>query len=185
MDKKDNKDIRKDIEELEKLIEDVKKQNAEEKKRLIKEQKASQPNVIKINLALDYSNNLVINFIVGFLVNFILFYLIIEGFRLASSNNQMIYLFMAFVFTVFEFLMKQFLIKKHVKLVLYSSGLIFFLFNLVFIYSIDLIVPLELFSFENYLYPIVFVGLFLIIRMIFKQIYIFSVNQLNKKFKKR
>jgi hypothetical protein len=184
MDKKDNKDIRKDIEELEKLIEDVKKQNAEEKKRIIKEQKSAQPNVIKINLALDYSNNIAINFIVGFLVNFILFYLIIEGFRLASSNNQMIYLLIAIIFTTLEFLMKQFMLKKHVKLVLYSSGLIFFLFNLTFIYAIDLLVPLELFSFENYLYPIVFVVIFLIVRAIFKQLYILSVNFLNKKLKK-
>ena len=184
MKNKDNKDIRKDIEELEKLIEDVKNQNAEEKKKLQKEQKLTQPNVIKINLALDYSNQLIINLIVGFLVNFILFFLIIEGFQLASSNNQMIYLIIALVFTLFEFATKQFMIKKHVKLVLYSSGLIFFLLNLIFIYAIDLILPLEVFSFENYLYPLIFVSLFQFIRLIVKQLYIFIVALLNKKFKK-
>jgi len=184
MEKKDQKDIRKDIEELEKLIEDVKKQNAEEKKKLQKDQKRNQPNVIKINLALDYSNQLIINFIVGFLVNFILFYVIIDGFKLASSNNQMIYLLIALLFTIFEFLMKQFMIKKHVKLVLYSSGLIFFLFNLIFIYIIDLVLPLNLFSFENYLYPILFVAIFQIARLFVKQMYILTVNALNKRFKK-
>lgn len=184
MNSKNQKDIRKDIEELEKLIEDVKKQNAEEKKKIHNEQKSSQPNVIKINLALEYSNQLIVNFIVGFLVNFILFYLIIQGFRLASSNNEFVFLLIAFLFTSFELLMKQFLIKKHIKLVLYSSGLIFFLFNLIFIYAIDLILPLELFSFENYLYPVLFVFIFQIIRMIVKQIYIMGVNMLNKRFKK-
>ncbi len=184
MNKNDNKDIRKDIEELEKLIEDVRKQNAEEKKKLQKEQKSAQPNVVKINLALDYSNQLIINLIVGFLVNFILFYLIIEGFRLASSNNQMIYLIIALIFTLFEFAMKQIMIKKHVKLVLYSSGLIFFLLNLIFIYAIDLLLPLEVFSFENYLYPVLFVSIFQIVRLIVKQFYIFIVSVLNKKLKK-
>lgn len=184
MNNKDQKDIRKDIEELEKLIEDVKKQNAEEKKKIQNEQKSSQPNVIKINLALDYSNQLIINFIVGFLVNFILFYLIIDGFRLASTNNELIYLLIAFLFTLFEVLMKQFMIKRHIKLVLYSSGLIFFLFNLIFIYAIDLILPLGLFSFENYLYPVLFAVIFQIVRMIVKQIYILGVNMLNKRLKK-
>jgi hypothetical protein len=182
---KNNKDIRKDIEELEKLIEDVKKQNAEEKKELKKQQKQAQPNVIKINLALDYSNTPLINYVVGFLVNFILFFTIIEGLKLATSDNQFIYLLMALLFTSFEILMKQYLLKRHVKLVIYSSGLIFFLFNIVFIYSADLIIPLNIFSFVNPIYPIVFVAIFQFTRMFIKQIYIYGVKTLNNKLKKR
>lgn len=181
---KNNKDIRKDIEELEKLIEDVRKQNAEEKKQLKQEQKQSQPNVIKINLALEYSNNLLVNSIVGFLINFILFFVIIDGLSLATANNDIFYLWMALVFTAFEIAMKQYLLKKHVKLVLYSSGLIFFLFNIVFIYAVDLLAPLSMFSFLNYVYPIVFVALFQFSRMILKQFYILSVRMLSKRAKK-
>lgn len=184
MNKKDNDDIRKDIEELEKLIENVRKQNEEEKKKLNIEDKKPRQKVIKINLAQDYSTNNEINLIVGFLVNFILFFLIIEGFKLATTSYPYLYLGFAAVFTLFEYLMKRYLFKKHVALVIYTSGLIFFLFNLLFIYAVDLLLPLSLFSFENYLYPLVFVFLFQIIRFIIKQLYLLSVTYLSRRFKK-
>ncbi len=181
MDKND-KDIRKEIEELEKLIEDVKKQNAEEKKQLKSEQKKSQQGVIRINLALEYSTNLAINVIVGFLVNFILFFVIIKGLKMAIAVNDLIYVVFALVFTLFETLMKQYMLKKHIKLVLYSSGLIFFLFNLIFLYAADFTLPN--FEFSDPFYPLVFVAIFQFSRMIFKQLYLVSIKILAKKFRK-
>ncbi len=181
MDKND-KDIRKDIEELEKLIEDVKKQNAEEKKQLKSDQKKSQQGVIRINLALEYSTNLAINFIVGFLVNFILFFIIIKGFKLAIAFNDFIYVGLALVFTLFETVMKQYMLKKHVKLVLYSSGLIFFLFNLIFLYAADF--SLSNFAFSDPFFPLIFVAIFQFSRMIFKQLYLVSIKILTKKLRR-
>ncbi len=176
---KDEKDLRKEIEELEKLIEIVKEQHKEEKKLQKKSNKQAPGNVIRIDLAARYSSNRLINLIVSFLVNFILLYAIVKIFKLTEVRVDYIYLLVAFGFTLYEELYKELMIKRYVKLVLYSSGLIFFLMNLIFFYLIDIAILGNAFSFANYLYPIVFVIIFQFSRMFFKTAYIQIINRIN------
>ncbi|MBN2503867.1 MAG: hypothetical protein JXB20_00815 [Bacilli bacterium] len=175
---KDDKDLRKEIEELEKLIEIVKEQHKEEKKQQ-KQSNRPPSGAIRIDLGAKYSSSILINFFVSFLVNFILFYAVANVFRLTEAKTDYIYIIIAFVFTIYEEIYKEFLIKNHVKLVLYSSGLIFFLMNLIFFYLMDLLVFVELFSFANYLYPIVFIVIFQFFRLIIKTTYIYLIHKIN------
>ncbi|MBU1144415.1 MAG: hypothetical protein KJ971_00980 [Firmicutes bacterium] len=175
MDKND-KDLRKNIEDLEKLIEQVKNQQKEEKKKQNKENKPPQGNVIRIDLAAKYSTNRIINLIAGFLVNFILIYGLILIFKFAEAKNDYFYILIALLFTLYEELYKEYLLKKQLKIVLYSSGLIFFLLNVLFFYFIDLIVFSSMFSFVDYLYPILFVLLFQVVRVFFKKAYVGAVK---------
>ncbi len=176
---KDEKDLRKEIEELEKLIEIVKEQHKEEKKQQKKSNKQTPGNMIRIDLAARYSSNRFINLIVSFLVNFILLYAIVKIFKLTEVRIDYIYLLVALVFTLYEELYKELMIKRYVKLVLYSSGLIFFLMNLIFFYIIDIAILGNAFSFANYLYPIVFVIIFQFVRMFFKIAYIQIIRRIN------
>lgn len=176
---KEEKDLRKEIEELEKLIEIVKEQHKEEKKQQKKSNKQTSGSVIRIDLAARYSSNKIINLVVSFLVNFILLYAIVKIFKLTEVRVDYIYLLVACVFTLYEELYKEFMIKRYVKLILYSSGLIFFLMNLIFFYLIDLAILGNSFSFANYLYPIVFVIIFQFVRMVFKIAYIQIIRRIN------
>ncbi len=169
---KDDKDIRKEIEELEKLIEKVKKQNEEDKKKQRDELKATKRPVVHINLSANYSSNFIINFIAGFLINFIVIFLLLKLFTFAEFDNDYYLLILSFAFTLYEDVYKTYLMKKHLQIVIYSSGLIFFLMNLIFFYFMDLVVFGDSFSFVDSLYPILFVIVLQAVRMFFKNIYI-------------
>jgi len=174
---KDEKDLRKEIEELEKLIEIVKEQQKEEKK---KQKQSHRPSgsMIRIDLAARYSNSVIINLVVSFLINFILLYAIVKLLKLTEVKVDYIYLPIVFVFTLYEELYKEFMIRRYVKLVLYSSGLIFFLMNVIFFYAADLLLQ-NYFSFSDYLYPLVFVIIFQIVRMFFKAAYIQIIHKIS------
>lgn len=173
----DEKDLRKEIENLEKLIAEVKRQNEEEKKRLKGKKNPEDPKMVRINLAAEYSRDPIINLIVGFLVNFILIFGIIEVLHLGEAENTYIYLGMAALFTLYDFLLKFFLYNRFPKIVMYSSGFIFFLTHLLFFYGMDLWVFVRSFAFANDLYPLVFVFLFSVIRVIIKNLYTLIVRQ--------
>jgi len=169
MDKKDNKDIRKEIEELEKLINKVKKQNEEEKKKHTPKQ---QNRVIKINLASSYSNNFWVNMIFSFLINFIVIFALFKLFEFAVINNDAYIIYIVGVFTIVEEFYRRYLFMKQPKIVIFTSGLIFTLINVIIFYLIDLAIPQAHFAFLNYLHPISFVVVFQLIRTIIKNIYI-------------
>jgi len=180
---KDNKDIRKELEELEKLIDRVKQQNEEEKR---KHKKAPKNTVVRINLGSVYSNNFWINMIFSFLVNFIVIFSVLKIFEFASIKNDVYVIYIVGIFTVLEELYKKYLITKQVKLVLYTSGLIFTFVNILMFYLIDLFLFVDEFSFINYLNPIAFVVLFQVIRSIFKTLYLrVSHRYVLKKMKRR
>ena len=127
MDKND-KDIRKDIEELEKLIDKVKKQNEEEKK---KYSKKPEKKVVRINLASAYSTNFWVNMFISFLINFIVIFGLFKIFNFAYIENDYYIFILVFIFTFIEEVYRKYLFAKNVKIVLFTSGLIFTLINLI------------------------------------------------------
>lgn len=171
MEDKNDKDVRKEIEELEKLIEIVREQHQEEKKKQKEAHKKSPNQVIRIDLGAKYSTSFPIHLIVSFLVNFILLFAIIRLFGLAEVRNDYDFIWIAAAFTLYEELYKALLIKRFVKVVIYSSGLIFFLMNLIFFYAFDLLIMKDQFTFDTYLYPILFVLIFQFIRLVIKITY--------------
>ncbi len=175
----DEKDLRKEIEELEKLIAEVKKQNEEEKKRLKGGNRPEDPKVVRINIAAEYSRDPFINLIVGFLVNFILIFGIIEVLKLGEAENTFVFLWISAGFTVYDFLLKFLLMNRFPKLVFYSSGIIFLLTHLLFFYAMDLWVFVKSFAFANDIYPLVFVFLFSVLRVIVKNLYSLIVRGLS------
>ncbi|XFA98450.1 hypothetical protein ACAG96_06165 [Candidatus Izemoplasma sp. B36] len=182
MDKKDDKDIRKEIEELEKLIEQVKKQNEEERK---KHQKSNKNPVIRINLASVYSNNFFINLIIEILVNFIVIFAMLKLFDFAEITDDINIIFIALIFTGLEQLYKRILLTKYLKIVLYTSGLIFTFMNLLIFYFLDLVIFQNAFSFVDAIYPIAFVVVFQMTRAVIKNIYLRIVHRIAlKKIKK-
>lgn len=174
MDKND-KDIRKEIEELEKLIDKVKKQNEEEKR---KQKSMQQKTVVKINLASAYANNFWINMLFSFLVNFIVIFAVLKLFDFVTLSNDLYIIYLVFIFTVIEEFYKRYLLKKQIKLVLFTSGMIFTFLNIVLFYIIDLFIFVDALTFNNYLYPIAFVILFQVTRSVIKQIYL-RYNHMN------
>lgn len=174
MDKKD-KDIRKDIEELEKLIDKVKKQNEEEKK---KYSKKPEKRVVRINLASAYSTNFWVNIFISFLINFIVIFGLFKIFNFAYIENDYYIFILVFIFTFIEEVYRKYLFAKNVKIVLFTSGLIFTLINLIIFYIMDILVFGESFSFNDYSLPVAFVILFQIIRGFIKNIYI-QINARN------
>ena len=130
---KDNKDIKKELEELEKLIDKVKQQNEEEKK---KQKGPSQNTVIRINLASVYSPNFWVNLILSFLVNLIVIFSVLKLFAFADVKNGIFIIYIVGIFTIIEELYKKYLFAIQIKLVIYTSELIFKLFNIFFFYLI-------------------------------------------------
>jgi hypothetical protein len=173
---KNDKDIRKEIEELEKLIEKVKKQNEEEKK------KHTQPpknTVVRINLASVYSNNFWVNMLFSALINFIVIFSVLKLFSFATISNDINIIWLVAIFTVIEETYKRYLLTKQVKLVIYTSGLIFTFINLVLFYVLDLFVFGNDFSFVNSVYPIAFVVVFQGARAIIKNVYIRIIHKIS------
>jgi hypothetical protein len=184
--KNEDKDLRKEIEDLEKLIDQVRKQNEEEKKKLrtsIRDQR--QKRVIRINLAMEYSDDFWINASVGFLVNFILIFAIVNILNLAEVANNFIYLIVAFAFTIYESLVKLYLFRYQQKIIFYSRGVIFFLMNLIFFYAMDLFLLPTTFNFANNLFPVAFVFTFMAIRIIIKNIYGLILRGINQRVSKK
>lgn len=175
----DEKDLRKEIEDLEKLIEEVRKQNEEEKKRLKNGGNPDDPKIVRINLAADYSSHPVINLIIGFLINFILIFLFGAGLHLADAQNNFIYLALAVIFSLYEAFLKFLLYNRYQRLVMYSSGIIFFFANLVFFYAMDLLVFVKDFNFPTYLDPLLFVFLFSVVRIIIKNLYAVIIHAIS------
>lgn len=166
---KDNKDIKKELEELEKLIDKVKQQNEEEKR---KQKKRPTNTVVRINLASVYSNNFWINMLVSFLVNFIVIFSVLKLFYFAEVMNDLYIIYIVAIFTVIEEFYRRYMLLKQVKIVLYTSGLIFSFINILIFYIIDLFVFPTQFSFINYLYPIAFTVMFQVLRTVVKTIYL-------------
>jgi hypothetical protein len=185
MDKND-KDIRKEIEELEKLIEQVKKQNEEEKKKHKKNLGPNKQMVVKINLAMEYSANFYVNLIVSFLVNFLVIFGLFRVFDFADIFNDIYIILSALILTFYEELHRKYLLKKYMALVVFSSGVIYFLMNLILFYFLDLAVFGNRFSFNSYLHPIVFVLLLHFVRLIIRSFYMQIIRRFNlKKIKNR
>ncbi len=177
-DEGEDRDLHKEIEELEKMIEIVRQQHKEEKKQQRKIQNQND-GMIRIDLAAKYSSSLPINLVVSYLVNFILIYILMKLFSLGEARVDYIYLIVAAIFTVYEEAYKWQFFKHYQKIVLYSSGLVFFLLNILFFYFIDLVIFKNSFSFANQLYPIVFVVVFQIVRMIVKAAYAIIIRKIN------
>lgn len=173
MDKND-KDIRKEIEELEKLINKVKKQNEEERK---KHSKPPKGTVVRINLASAYSSNFWVNLIFSFLVNFIVIFSLLKLFDFASITSDVYIIYIVLIFTTLEEAYKKYLFTKKVKIILFTSGLIFTLLNLIIFYVLDIFIFVHDFSFTNYLDPIAFVILFQVLRSVVKNLYIRIINR--------
>lgn len=182
MDKND-KDIRKEIEELEKLIDKVKKQNEEERKKHTKQPKGA---MVRINLASAYSSNFWVNAIFSFLVNFIVIFSLLKLFDFATITSDVYIIYIVLIFTTLEEAYKRYLFTKRIKLILFTSGLIFTLINLVIFYVLDLFIFVHDFSFTNYLDPFAFVILFQVLRSVIKNLYI-RLNSRNalRKIKRR
>mgnify|MGYP000563176923 CR=1 FL=1 len=166
-DKKSNEEIRKEIEELEKLIKKVREQNKK------KRQKQSPNPILRINLAAVYSRNFYVNLIISFLVNFITAFLLmrIMGHLFVSDLvNDLNLMAIIFGLSLYEELYKKYLFKKHMQIVIYSVGTIFFLLNIMYFYVIDYL----FYGFRWFIspfHPILFVIVFVFLRYIIKVIY--------------
>ncbi len=140
----------------------------------------ARPRNIRIELGRRYSSNWTIHYIVSFLVNFILIFAIVKLFRIADVRNDLIFLPLALLFTVYEESVKAYLFRKQARLVIYSSGLIFFFSYLVFFYLVDLQVFRINFSFRDPLYPVAFIVLLQVSRTMVKTSYLMWLKRLNK-----
>lgn len=177
-----DKDIRKEIEDLEKLIEEVKQSQQESKK---PQKREGRPKgTIQINLAERYAGSLPLHLLISFLSNFVLIFFINSIFRFANVQVEYVYLLIALFFTFFEEIHKRYLLKHQIQLVLFSSGLIFFLLNLMFIYFLDLVVFVDSFSFVNNIYPIFFLIAFQIARVLFKALYMTTQKAIGNTIKR-
>ena len=175
---KDDKDIRKEIEELEKLIEQVKKQNEEEKQ---KQKKNSAPKgqiVVKINLGLEYSRNIFINLLISFVVNFLIIFFLLNTINFAYVSDIIYVLLTSLILTLYEELYRKYLIKNFMSIVVFSSGLIYFLMNLILFYFLDLVIFNRNFDFNSHWDPIAFVLLLHILRLIIRSIYLRIARQI-------
>ncbi|HQN74628.1 MAG TPA: hypothetical protein PK160_01175 [Bacillota bacterium] len=171
MDKED-KDIKKEIEELEKLIEEVKKQNEEEKKKQKKNIRSNGQIVVKINLGAEYSRNMFVNLLINFLVNLLVIFVLFNIINWATITSDVYFLLMALILTFYEELYRRYLIRYFMSIVVFSSGMIFFLMNLLLFYFLDLVVFQRNLDFNDHWYPIVFVMFLQIFRTIVRWLYI-------------
>lgn len=178
---KDDKDIRKEIEELEKLIEQVRKQNEEEKQKQKKNVGPRGPVVIKINLGMEYSRNIYVNLLISFVVNFLIIFGLFELINFAYIADPIYLVLISLILTFYEELFRRYLVKNFMSIVVFSSGLIFFLMNLILFYFIDLVIFRNQFYFNSHWDPIIFVMFLHFIRTIVKIIYIRTVKQINLK----
>lgn len=178
---KDDKDIRKEIEELEKLIEQVRKQNEEEKQKQKKNVGPRGPVVIKINLGMEYSRNIYVNLLISFVVNFLIIFGLFELINFAYIADPIYLVLISLILTFYEELFRRYLVKNFMSIVVFSSGLIFFLMNLILFYFIDLVIFRDQFYFNSHWDPIIFVMFLHFIRTIVKIIYIRTVKQINLK----
>jgi hypothetical protein len=174
----EDKDFKKELENLEQLLEDTMKKQAESNKDGSKNPKKPANKSIRIELGRKYSSNYLIHFSASFLINFIVIFSVITFFDLADVMNEYVFLPIALLFTLYEEGIKAYLFKRQVKLVIYSSGLIFFLSYLIFFYVIDLAIFPSYLKFKDYLYPFGFVVLFQIVRTIIKSTYLTIVRKL-------
>ncbi|MDY0023660.1 MAG: hypothetical protein RBR66_01895 [Candidatus Izemoplasmatales bacterium] len=185
MDKED-KDIRKEIEELEKLIEQVKEQNKEEKK---KQKKSNGPNgqiVIKVNLGMEYSKYFLLNLLISFIVNFLIIFALTSILSSVVVANVIYVIFISLILTLYEELYRKYLVKHFINIVIYSSGLIYFLMNLLLFYFLDLVIFGNNFYFISNWDPLLFVMLLHILRIIVRTLYLNIVRKIKlSKIKRR
>jgi hypothetical protein len=139
-----------------------------------------KPRQIRIELGRRYSSSWPLHLVASFLVNFILIFAIVRIFRIADIRNDLIFLPLALLFTAFEESVKAYLFKRQARIVIYSSGLIFFFSYLIFFYVIDLQIFRYYFSFRDPLYPIAFIVLLQISRTIVKTTYITLAKRIQK-----
>ncbi|HPD99678.1 MAG TPA: hypothetical protein PLB83_00445 [Bacillota bacterium] len=185
MDKND-KDIRKEIEELEKLIEQVRKQNEEDKQKQKKNLGPRGPVVIKINLGMEYSRNIYVNLLISFVVNFLIIFGLFNLINFAYIADSIYIVLIALILTFYEELLRRYLVKNFMSIVVFSSGLIFFLMNLILFYFIDLVIFRDHFYFNSHWDPIIFVMFLHFIRTIIKVVYISFIKQMNfRRIKRR
>ena len=182
---KDNDDIKKEIEELEKLIEEVKKQNEEEKKKQTPQKKTNQLRVFKIDLSQEYSPNFFLNLLIGFVINFLVIFALFELVNLAYIANYIFVLLIALILTLYEEVSRKYLAKKYLSVVVYSAGFIYFFVNVILFYFLDLVIFGRNFDFYNHWYPLIFVMLLQMVRVIIRTIYIRIRIHFLKKRKKR
>lgn len=182
---KDNDDIKKEIEELEKLIEEVKKQNEEEKKKQGPQKKTSQVRVFKIDLSQEYSANFFLNLLIGFAINFLVIFALFYWLNLAYVANYIIIVLIALILTLYEELSRKYLAKKYLSVVVYSAGFVYFFVNVILFYFLDLLIFGRNLDFYNHWYPLVFVMILQIIRVIIRTIYIRIKIYFLQKHKKR
>ncbi|MFA7075168.1 MAG: hypothetical protein WC152_00660 [Candidatus Izemoplasmatales bacterium] len=185
MDKND-KDIRKEIEELEKLIEQVKQQNEDEKRKQKKNANPKGTVVLKINLGMEYTHNLLVNLLISFAINFLVIFVLFNIINFAYVSSVIYLVFTALILTLYEELYRKYLIRNYVSLIIFSSGLIYLLMNLILFYFLDLIIFGGNIDFNNHWYPIVFVIFFHIFRIIIRTFYLYIIRQIAlRKLKKR
>jgi hypothetical protein len=141
---------------------------------------AQKPKQIRIELGRRYSSSWPLHLVASFLVNFILIFAIVRTFRIADIRNDLIFLPLALLFTAYEESVKAYLFKRQARIVIYSSGLIFFFSYVIFFYVIDLQIFRYYFSFKDPLYPIAFIVLLQISRTIVKTFYITMSKRLQK-----
>lgn len=164
-------------EQIAKMMEEIAAKAKAEKDHVNKTQNTKQ---IRIELGRRYSSSWPIHLVASFLVNFILIFAIVRTFRIADIRNDLIFLPMALLFTVYEESVKAYLFKRQARIVIYSSGLIFFFSYMIFFYVIDMQIFRYYFSFKDPLYPIAFIVLLQISRTIVKTFYITMAKRLQK-----
>lgn len=175
----EKKNIKREIEELERLIDEVRKKQKEAKDKKNKPPKKPNRRIVKINLASRYSNHFFVHLATAFLINFILLFAASRLVDTVVMKTDYVILFVALAFTAFEETIRHYILKKHLSLVIYSSGLIFFFCNVVFFYVADLVLFGEYFSFRHYWYPPIFTAIFQIGRFLFKTIYVYLLRKIS------
>jgi len=156
-----------ELEKIRKMLEQVQKEGPEKK-----------PKSFKIELGRRYSSNWPIHLIASLIINIILMFVIVRLFRLADVRNDLIFIPMAILFTAYEESVKAYLFRKQARLVIYTSGLIFFFSYVLFFYALDLSLFRTTFQFKNVYYPILFIILYQISRTMVKTMYLIWVKRL-------
>lgn len=160
---------REELEKIRKMLEEVQKEGPEQKSR-----------TFKIELGRRYSSHWPIHLVVSLIINIILMFVIVRLFRLADIRNDLIFIPMALLFTAYEESVKAYLFRKQARLVIYTSGLIFFFSYVLFFYALDLSLFRTTFQFKNVYYPILFIVLYQVSRTMVKTMYLMWVKRLSR-----
>ncbi|MDD3128910.1 MAG: hypothetical protein PHW21_00905 [Candidatus Izemoplasmatales bacterium] len=176
-----NKYSKEELDEIARLLKEAGINTENERKNTKRKDKPKKKKSITFKLGFDYSANLYVNLIINFIVNFVVFFLLVTFFGFVYIASVFFAFLIALIVTLWEELYKKYITEKFLYLISFSSGLVFFLMNLLLFYFLDLVIFGSNFYFYDQWYVFVFVIYFQILKSIVKTLYVYFHNKVTIK----